>query len=146
DAACRLAPAGSAPIVGGDRHKIDEPAALDRIMNEMRIAPEPQMDQPFAEFGRDFACRQERPPGGAPSETRGTFRCNPSPPAHTPSAAINAWPCSVHSPLELRAEIVTPCGWVAKSSSDMPSRITTLRSCVAASLKAACKSPRWMAQ
>src|SRR5262249_35837739 len=77
-AACRLAPAGSAPIVGGDRHKIDEPAALDRIMNEMRIAPEPQMDQPFAEFGRDFACRQERPPGGAPSDTRGIFRYNAS--------------------------------------------------------------------
>ncbi len=48
---------------------------------------------------------------------------------HRPSAAISAWPRSCQTPPGPCAETVTPCGWVAKSSTRMPSLSEMSSSC-----------------
>ena len=48
----RVAPAGLAPIVAQDGDDVDEAAALDRIVHQMGIAAEPEMDRGRAEFRR----------------------------------------------------------------------------------------------
>ncbi len=41
---------------------------FDRIMDEVRIGPEPEMNNWLAKFGRDFARRNQAPPGGPPGK------------------------------------------------------------------------------
>ncbi len=48
----RLAPAGRVPVVVHDDDDVDEAAALDRVVHEMGVAAEPEMDQRLGEFRR----------------------------------------------------------------------------------------------
>src|SRR5690348_5522149 len=75
DAACWFAPTRPTPIVGGDDHDIDQFAAFDRIMDEMGVAPEPQMHERLAELGRKLRRWYERAPSGAAGKSwRGFWR------------------------------------------------------------------------
>src|SRR5436309_13388400 len=64
DPACRLAPAGARTVVRGDHNQVYRLAVFDRIMNQMRMAVEPKMNQGLAELGRNLCRREERPPSG----------------------------------------------------------------------------------
>ncbi len=61
---------GAFPVVVSDDDDVDQVAALDRVVHEMGVAPEPQMDQRLAEFRRDVFRRHERAPGGAAGKAR----------------------------------------------------------------------------
>src|SRR5208282_6921179 len=68
--ASRLAPARRVPAVGRDGDDVDEAAGSDRIMHQVSIVPEPEMDQGLAEFGRYRIRRDQASPRGSPGKAR----------------------------------------------------------------------------
>ena len=64
------APARLVPRVGDDRDDVDEPAALDRVMDQMRIAPEPERSDRRAELAVQAIGRHDGAPCGALREAR----------------------------------------------------------------------------
>src|SRR5215472_7292527 len=60
----RNVPAGLLPAGASDRDHIDQRSALYRVMYQMRVAAEPEIDGGLREFGRRGCGGHERAPGG----------------------------------------------------------------------------------
>ena len=61
----KFVPSQRFAVIGGDRDDVNRAARLDRIVDEMGVAPEPKMDQRLAKFRRDLFRRNQAAPGGA---------------------------------------------------------------------------------
>ena len=138
-------PARLLPAVAHDRDNIDALSAAHRVMHEMRVAREPEMDHGLAEFLANGRSRQCRAPGGAAAETRRVARRrvaarrsdhNPSAPISRDAALV------VRTPGRHAIARSTPCACSAKSSTRVPSRSTISGCAFAARSKAACRSAR----
>ena len=126
-AACRLAPAGRVPAIAGDDDNVDGRARLDRIMHEVSVAAEPQMDRAARGIPARPAAAGTRPRQAVRPAKRGGSRW-PSrwrTADHSPSAPISAKPRSSSVCAPERAETVMPLGWATKSSTRMPSLSVT---------------------
>ena len=128
---------------------ISAPAA-NRIMDEMRIVPEPECDDRSREFGRDMVsvgsiARQAVRCAKARRAFAGRGACaqrdhNPSAPMKRDARSSLALECPAGSCT------VTPCACTAKSSTRVPSFSDDVGMRLHRVEQAACRSPRWTTQ
>ena len=142
------APAGLGPAVADDGDDVDQRAALHRIVHEMRVAAEPELDVGRAEF------RARRASAGTSARQAVRWRkcgarcARAARAASTTVRRRRSARCRARRRRRRRAgrPTVTPLACTTKSSTRVPSCSAMSGLARTASSSAACRSARWIAQ